>query len=70
MRLRTLPLALKEWRTPSFPDFEEKKNVWRLFNALTFCMADTVRSNPQRHAAATIRLGALLSPEEEVPTAA
>jgi hypothetical protein len=67
---RTLPLALKEWRTPSFPDFKEEKNVWRLFNALTFSLSETVRSNPQRHAAATIRLGALLSPEEEVPTAA
>jgi Domain of unknown function (DUF932) len=67
---RTLPLALQEWRTPSFPDFEQEKNVWRLFNALTYSMSETVRSNPQRHAAATIRLGALLSPEEEVPTAA
>src|SRR5204863_8657549 len=49
---RTLPLALKEWRTPSFLDFEEKKNVWRLFNSVTFSLSDTVRSNPQRHAAA------------------
>jgi len=67
---RTLPLALKEWRTPSFPDFEEEKNVWRLFNAVTFSLTDSVRSNPQRHAAATIRLGALLSPEETLPTPA
>jgi hypothetical protein len=67
---RTLPIALKEWREPSFPDFEQEKNVWRLFNALTYSLSETVRSNPQRHAAATIRLGALLSPEEEVPTAA
>src|SRR5262249_26722448 len=61
---RTLPLALKEWRTPSFPEFTEQKNVWRLFNSVTFSLAEAVRSNPQRHAAATIRLGALLSPEE------
>jgi hypothetical protein len=67
---RTLPLALKEWRTPSFPEFEEEKNVWRLFNAMTFSLGDSVQSNPQRHAAATIRLGALLSPDEAAPVRA
>src|SRR5205823_1257175 len=67
---KSLSLALKEWRTPSFPDFEEEKNVWRLFNSVTFSLADSIRTNPQRHAAATIRLGALLAPEEDEPTAA
>ena len=67
---RTLPVALREWRTPSFPDFEEEKNVWRLFNAITFSLAETIRSSPQRHAAATIRLGSLLSPEEALPAQA
>jgi hypothetical protein len=62
----TLPIALKEWRTPSFPDFAQQKNVWRLFNAVTYSLGEAVRTNPQRHAAATIRLGALLSPDEAV----
>lgn len=67
---RTLPHALQEWRVPSFAEFAREKNVWRLFNAVTYALADKVRSNPQRHAAATIRLGALLSPDEVLPTSA
>ena len=65
---RTLPLALKEWRDPSFPDFAEEKHVWRLYNAVTFALAGRVQANPQAHAAATIRLGALL--QEEAPVQA
>lgn len=56
---RTLPLALKELRQPSFPGFEEM-NAWRLYNAVTFAVGSKARSNPQAHAAMTIRLGALL----------
>ncbi len=57
---RTLPTALKEWRTPSFPDFAEEKTAWRLFNAITFAVGPRAKSNPQAHASATIRLGGLL----------
>ena len=62
---RNLPVALKEWREPSFHDFDQK-NVWRLFNACTFALQPR-RSNPQAHASATIRLGHLLA--DEAPTA-
>jgi hypothetical protein len=59
----TLPVALKEWREPSFEGFADR-NVWRLFNACTYALGKRVRSNPQAHAAATIRLSAILSPED------
>jgi hypothetical protein len=66
---RTLPTALKEWRDPSFHDFDGK-NAWRLYNAMTFALAPTMKANPQRHATATIRLGALLSAGSEAANAA
>ncbi len=67
---RTLPVALKEWRESSFEEFREK-TVWSLYNAVTFALGERIRSNPQAHAAATIRLGALLSPEEpSIPSTA
>jgi len=65
---RTLPVALREWRTPSFGEFAESKSLWRLYNAVTFALGGRVRTNPQAHAAATIRLGALLeAPAEAYP---
>ena len=36
---RTLPLALKQWREPSFQEFRER-NVWSLFNAMTFALGE------------------------------
>lgn len=60
---RSLPTALKEWREPSFEDFDQK-NIWRLYNSVTYALAPKFKSNPQAAAAATIRLGALLLPEE------
>ena len=45
------------------------ESIWQV-GAVTYSLADSIRTNPQRHAAATIRLGALLSPEEDLPTAA
>lgn len=33
--VRDLPGVVKEWETPSHEEFAEKKNVWRLFNAVT-----------------------------------
>ena len=56
---RTIPTAVKEWRDPSFPGFEEK-TAWRLFNAITFALGNRAKTNPQAHAAATIRLGGLM----------
>jgi hypothetical protein len=59
---RALPLAVREWRSPSFPQFTEAKNAWRLYNALTFALGKRATLNPQAHAHATIRLGALVQP--------
>ena len=56
---RNLPVALKEWREPSFHDFDER-NVWRLYSAITYAIAPRFQANPQAAAAATIRLGGLL----------
>jgi len=58
---RTLPDAIREWRVPSFEDFQPR-TAWSLYNAVTFAISDRVLSNPQAHAALTIKLGGILSP--------
>jgi hypothetical protein len=59
-----LPVAIREWRTPTFPEFaEEGKTAWRLYNALTFALGRRAKTNPQAHAHATIRLGSLVLPD-------
>ncbi len=58
-----LPIAIDEWRKPSFPQFAEHKNAWRLYNALTFALGKRAKTNPQAHARCTIRLGALVLPD-------
>lgn len=63
---RTLPVALHEWREPSFPGLEEK-NVWRLFNGITFAIGQRAKTNPQAHATATIRLSGLVLPSDGAP---
>jgi hypothetical protein len=64
---RTLPVALQEWREPSFVGLEEK-NLWRLFNSVTYAIGPRAQTSPQAHAAATIRLGRLFLPaHEDVP---
>lgn len=60
----TLPVAIREWRTPSYHDFDER-SVWRLYNAVTFALGKRAKTNPQAHAAATIKLGGILSPASE-----
>jgi hypothetical protein len=62
---RTLPIALKEWRTPSFEEFSDRTS-WSLFNAVTFALGDRARTSPQMHAALTIKLGALLADEPQL----
>jgi hypothetical protein len=58
---RTLATAVREWRSPTFPDFLGR-DAWSLFNAITLALGKRAESNPQAHAAATIRLGSLLLP--------
>lgn len=65
-----LPVAIREWRTPSFAEFAGAKTAWRLYNALTCALGKRARTNPQAHAWATIRLGALVSPETEAASTA
>lgn len=60
LSIRTLPTAIKEWRTPSHPEFSEARNVFRLYQAFTSALAPRSRTEPQAHAQATIRLGRLL----------
>lgn len=60
---RSLPVALNEWRAPTFPGLEEK-SVWRLFSAVTFALNGRAKSNPGAHLSATIRLGHLLEGEK------
>jgi hypothetical protein len=62
-----LPLAIDEWRKPSFPQFAETKNAWRLYNALTFALGKRAKTNPQAHARSTIQLGAMVLPEVVPP---
>jgi len=58
---RALPVALDEWRKPTFADFEGH-TAWSLYNAITFALRHRVESNPQAFAHATVRLGPLLLP--------
>jgi hypothetical protein len=61
---RTLPVAYREWRAPSFDEFSHEKNLYRLWNAVTYALGPRAESNPQSFTAATICLGRLLSPED------
>lgn len=57
----SLPVAISQWRRPSYPDFEPRTG-WSLYNAVTYALHDRQKSNPQAHAHATVKLGALLAP--------
>ena len=63
---RNLETAIREWRQPGFEEFRERKSVWRCFNAVTSALRPRIKSNPQAHASATIRLGGLLCPADLV----
>ena len=36
----------REWENPSFHDFQHERNVWRLFNAVTYALAGRTMENP------------------------
>lgn len=59
---RQLPRIIDEWREPTHEAFEGR-TLWSLFNCFTGVMNERARTNPQAHAAATMRLQALLNPE-------
>lgn len=60
---RLLPDVIRGWREPGHDDFQPR-TTWSLYNAFTGALADRARSNPQQHAALTMRLAALLTPTE------
>ena len=55
--IKQLPTVMTEWRTPRHPEFAERKNAWRLFNAFTEgAKLSSLQMLPQR----TIRLHGLM----------
>jgi hypothetical protein len=66
---RELPRVLKEWRSPSFEEFEPR-TAWSLLNAFTGALRDRASSQPAAYANQTIRLNGLLTFRgEEAPAA-
>ena len=55
---RALPGVIREWRSPSFEEFQDR-TAWSLLNAFTTILADRQKSNAQMHASLTMRLGGL-----------
>jgi hypothetical protein len=55
---RALPGVIREWRSPSYEEFQDR-TAWALLNAFTTILADRQKSNPQIHASLTMRLGGL-----------
>jgi hypothetical protein len=39
--------VMQEWEAPSFEEFAERHNAWRLFNAVTFVLTGRIAENPQ-----------------------
>jgi hypothetical protein len=39
--------VMEEWEKPSFEEFAERHNAWRLFNAVTFVLTGRIAENPQ-----------------------
>ncbi|MFO0809055.1 MAG: DUF932 domain-containing protein [Gemmataceae bacterium] len=66
---RELPRVLKEWRTPSFEEFEPR-TAWSLLNAFTGALRDRAASQPAAYATQTIRLNGLLTFRGEAAQAA
>jgi hypothetical protein len=60
---RLVPAVIRGWNTPGHDDFRAR-TTWSLYNAFTGALADRARTNPQKHAAVTMRLAALLTPSE------
>jgi hypothetical protein len=57
-----LPHVLREWRQPTFDEFEER-TAWSLFNAFTTILGRKAVGQPQAHALQTMRLNSLIVPQ-------
>jgi hypothetical protein len=64
---RALPGVIREWRSPSHPEFQER-TAWSWLNACTTILADRQKSNPQAHAALTMALGAFIDEHLGIPS--
>lgn len=63
LNTRELPIALKEWRAPSFAEHAEfGLSAWRLYNAITFALGDVAKRSPATHAGRTIAINSLIRP--------
>jgi hypothetical protein len=58
-----LPAVLKEWRSPSFEEFEPR-TAWSLLNAFTTILRDRAEKQPQSFMVQTMRLNHLLEARE------
>jgi hypothetical protein len=56
---RELPRVIKEWRTPSFEDFQEK-TAWSLLNAFTTVLRARSQTQPQSFLVQTMKLQAMM----------
>jgi hypothetical protein len=56
-----LPRVLKEWREPSFEEFQPR-TAWSLLNAFTTVLRDRATAQPTQFTVQTMRLNALLGP--------
>jgi len=58
-----LPAVLKEWRSPSFEEFQPR-TAWSLLNAFTTVLRDRAEKQPQSFMVQTMRLNHLLEARE------
>ncbi len=56
-----LPRVIREWRNPSFEEFEPR-TAWSLLNAFTTVLGERAAKQPQAYTVQTMRLNSLLSP--------
>lgn len=55
---RELPRVIKEWREPTFEEFQPR-TAWSLFNAATTVFGDGAAAQPQKHLVRTMRWNAM-----------
>jgi hypothetical protein len=61
-----LPRIIKEWREPSFEEFQPR-TVWSLLNAFTRVLGERATTQPTKFAVQTTRLNNLLEPPRPGP---
>jgi hypothetical protein len=57
---RLLPRVIKEWRKPTFEDFEPR-TLWSIYNAFTTVLGERRRTNMQQFASLTVKLSGLFA---------